>query len=431
MSTSQMIQELITTIKTDETAIKNSDIINVILKTLRYLNPNFIDHGERTAYLAYLLFEANVLSPKIERKPLLLLSLFHDIGAFKSETFDEYLLTNDTNTTPHAVYGYLFLKHFSPLGNYAESILYHHVPYKNLKRYNSSYQHYTEVIYLVDRIDVWMQQYDNETVLYQLNVNRHTFNETLLTAFLQLNQKKNILEQIRTKKYEVFTRQLYHLLQLSNHEIYDYLMTLLYTADFKSEQTVTHTISNASISLTLAELLNVSPNDYPAIYLGALLHDIGKLAIPPEILESKQRLSTTEMATMRDHVYYTNEIIKDIVSDEILKIAIRHHERLDGSGYPYGLTEKDLSFNEQIVACADVFSALISCRSYKPPFKKENVIEILTLLKESYHLNALICETIIEHYDVIVDVSNALSEPILRKYYSLSSEYKIKSKTAL
>ena len=107
------------------------------------------------------------------------------------------------------------------------------------------------------------------------------------------------------------------------------------------------------------------------------MHDVGKLSIPLEILEAPRRLNDEEMAIMRTHVEVTEEILRGVVGEEILEIAIRHHEKLDGTGYHRGLKGEQLTLPQRIVAVADIISALYDKRSYKEGFEADKIKAIL------------------------------------------------------
>ena len=99
--------------------------------------------------------------------------------------------------------------------------------------------------------------------------------------------------------------------------------------DFKSTQTVRHTINTASYAATIGELMGCSNNQINKLYTAALLHDLGKMAIPESILESPTILSNVEFILMKTHVGYTIKLLQNSVPEDIFKIAAHHHEKLD------------------------------------------------------------------------------------------------------
>ena len=198
---------------------------------------------------------------------------------------------------------------------------------------------------------------------------------------------------------------------------------LAYSIDFRSEYTVTHTVTTVGISVEIARLLNYSHGDRERIYYGALLHDVGKIAIPLEILEYPGKLSPQAMKIMKTHVQISEDILRGAVADDICEIAIRHHEKLDGSGYHRGLSAAELTEGQQIVAIADVLSALRQRRSYKEAFPKEKIIEVLKEQSEKGKLCPVICNLVIDHYDAVMENADSSCEAFLSVYDNLLLEY--------
>ena len=117
--------------------------------------------------------------------------------------------------------------------------------------------------------------------------------------------------------------------------------------------------------------------------LAGALHDIGKVAIRNEFLEKPGRLTNEEFAAMKHHAAYTYYILSGINDfDEIRDWASFHHERLDGSGYPFGKSASDLNTQERIMACVDIYQALIENRPYKQGISHEKACEILRDMAE-------------------------------------------------
>ena len=187
---------------------------------------------------------------------------------------------------------------------------------------------------------------------------------------------------------------------LSSQECEDYLKMMIYAIDFRSQHTVTHTITTTSISTNTARIIGMSDDQVQRIYYGALLHDLGKIGIPVEILEFPGKLSPQAMKIMRSHVSITEDILGGTIAPDITKIAVRHHEKLDGSGYPRGLTEKELSMEEQVVAIADIVSALLGTRSYKEAYSHEKALAMIHA-GECGSFNPLLLECLDDLSDVI------------------------------
>ena len=144
------------------------------------------------------------------------------------------------------------------------------------------------------------------------------------------------------------------------------------TIDAKDEYTNGHSIRVGAYSKIIAENLGMSSDEVDNIYYIALLHDIGKIAIPDSILNKPGRLTDEEFAVMKSHTTRGAAILKGISTiPQIIEGAKSHHEKYDGSGYPEGLKGEDIPFVARIICCADCFDAMASKRVYKAPFSLE------------------------------------------------------------
>ena len=122
----------------------------------------------------------------------------------------------------------------------------------------------------------------------------------------------------------------------------------------------------AEIACAIAEKLGFDQHAIEGLRLGAMIHDIGKIYVPVEILSRPGRISDIEFAVIKSHADVGYDIIKGIDFPwPIADMVRQHHERLDGSGYPRGLTESEIAFDAKIIAVADVTEAMSSHRPYR------------------------------------------------------------------
>lgn len=148
--------------------------------------------------------------------------------------------------------------------------------------------------------------------------------------------------------------------------------------DYKSPFTSTHSIGVACIAKRLAGYMGLGEETSQKIYLAGALHDIGKVAIGNDILEKPDKLTDEEYSVMKHHAAYTYYILSDINGfDEIRDWAAFHHERLDGTGYPFGKTAAELGVEERIMAGADIYQALTESRPYKSGMSHNKACSIL------------------------------------------------------
>jgi putative nucleotidyltransferase with HDIG domain len=145
------------------------------------------------------------------------------------------------------------------------------------------------------------------------------------------------------------------------------IKTLAMTVELRDPYTAGHQYRVATLAEALAKQLNLSAEKTHEIYLGALIHDIGKIQVPQEILTSPCQLTPLQFEYIKTHPEAGYKIIQPIsLGATISNIILHHHERLDGSGYPHGLKGAEIPLPTRIVSVADVFEAMSSHRPYRP-----------------------------------------------------------------
>jgi two-component system, response regulator RpfG len=158
------------------------------------------------------------------------------------------------------------------------------------------------------------------------------------------------------------------------------LMRLARAGEHKDFDTAMHLQRMSLYSRALAEKIGLSETEAEIIELAAPLHDIGKIGIPDSILLKKGPLDDLELKQMRKHPLIGYEILQGSPSKYLQKgceIALAHHERFDGTGYPYSLKGLDIPLSARIVAVADVFDALTSVRPYKEAWSIDKALEYI------------------------------------------------------
>lgn len=158
------------------------------------------------------------------------------------------------------------------------------------------------------------------------------------------------------------------------------LLRLAKAGEYRDEETGNHVIRMAKYARLIAEQMGLSKSDCDTIELAAPMHDIGKIGIPDDILRKPGRLSHCEFEIMKKHTQIGYEILKDSPSEFLQMgavIALSHHERFNGTGYPHRLGGQDIPLAARIVSIADAYDALTSARPYKPKWPLEKTIDFL------------------------------------------------------
>lgn len=419
---------------TPKIILSASSIIKLSLRMMANINRTIATHNERTAYLALRLVQHHQMNSKCTNKNLLLLSLFHTIGFFKYDPlFNPNPFENEVNlfstakeTESKYVYGYYYLENMTPLKDSAIV----------LKFFNKDYQpelinffpqaEYKSIIYLCARVNDYITNNPDKELPEDLN---SLFPEKLDPLYVQVFNKANkdnkLIKKLNSGKYSEELLNIVDRIQYNEEDTKQLLKFVVYMLDFKSTSTFAHTINTSCYACSLAMRLGLSEEEIDILFASALLHDIGKIAIPHVILEFPGKLSAEEMGIMRRHVNHTKKVLQGIVDDEICENAFRHHEKLNGSGYPQQLTADEITLTQRILTVADITSALSDTRSYKGEFSKETMINIMNEMTQKGELDSSIThiletdfeeihtEVIQQREDLRVDYNN-----VFNKFYS-------------
>ncbi|MEG1448762.1 MAG: HD domain-containing phosphohydrolase, partial [Oscillospiraceae bacterium] len=148
--------------------------------------------------------------------------------------------------------------------------------------------------------------------------------------------------------------------------------------DYKSSFTRVHSIGVAEKAAIMGEFYNYDDDTINKLYIAGALHDIGKLAVDNSILEKPDKLTNDEYKLIQIHAFYTYDILSNIEGfSDIARWASYHHEKLNGKGYPFGKTEKELDKNDRLLACLDIYQALTENRPYKVGMSHEKTMAVL------------------------------------------------------
>ena len=165
---------------------------------------------------------------------------------------------------------------------------------------------------------------------------------------------------------------------MSFEELRSIVRIFSYIVDAKSSFTKSHSDGVARLARLLGEMLQLTEDSCEMLELAGLLHDIGKLRQPDALLDKPGQLTDEEYAHIQRHSFDTYAILRNIRGlEKITQWAALHHERVDGSGYPYHLHDIGLALEARIVAVADVFQALAQKRPYRDSLPPDEIMEIL------------------------------------------------------
>lgn len=406
--------------------ISLKNILVVIQRTLDSMDERMVGHGEEVAYIMYKLLKASNNYSEDEILRLTQIAMFHDIGAYKVEERDKLVDIDLEKPMAHAVYGSLFIKYFSPLSDLSPVILGHHMFPKDLDEEKKKIiPKEALLIHLADYISILKLNYNKIEKDWIMDmVDERVLPEHKKLFHIACNEY-NLLDNIKDNRYLEELYEIFDKITLTREEVISYIRMLTYAIDFRSESTVIHTITVEEISLQIANILKVNEETARNIKIASMLHDIGKIAIPIEVLEKTDKLTDEEYEQIKNHAIIGYRILSDLGLDHLRDIAILHHEKLDGTGYPFGLKEDEISLEVRIVAIADILSALVYKRTYKEEFPKDKVVSILSEMASNNKIDSEICNLVIGNYDLMMNKVRVNTEKILNLYNNLMKEHEL------
>ncbi|MBU3101055.1 HD domain-containing protein [Clostridium sp. DSM 17811] len=386
-------------------------------------NPLVAQHQHRTAFIALELSKTANLGSEITEN-IFTAALLHDIGAVSVEEKTAIHNFKEIDENIHTIRGELLLEQIPWLRKISKIVRNHH---RNWNDWDDDIENpvifSSQIILLSDYVERLINR--NKYILHQVNdivttikkLSGTVIHKNIVTYFLDLSKREEFW-------LDLTSPNLYSLLLINGQfknmqiELDDVsLISNLYRdlIDFKSRFTATHTSGVSECAVKLSELFGLAALDVKSMRIAGNFHDIGKLIIPNSILEKPGKLTVDEFAIIRCHTYHTFKTLNSIGGlQRIAEWAAYHHEKLDGSGYPFHLTSEEIGTGSRIMAVADIFTAISEDRPYRKGMDKN---EIYTVMKKQANENLLdkrIVELLFDNYEVIntqvkMEQSKALS----------------------
>jgi len=420
----------------DELNIPLFEMIICLSEAIDLISQEVNGHHKRVAYIANSIATEMGLSEQ-EQRDLIVAGALHDAGAFSLRErlnaleFEESCEYDQGEKSEHAEMGYKLIKRFKPFAKIAPLIRYHHVLWdggKGAEIDGDVIPIGGHILHLADRVDVLinkkidiLNQKDDICRRIERESNEMFIPEAV-EAFLSLAKKEAFwfnttssnLTRILAKKSgsERINLNLDGLLSLAR--LFSDII------DFRCQFIATHSSGVAASAEILAELAGFKRKECVMMKVAGYLHDLGKLAVPPEILNKPAKLTKREFNIIKQHPFYTYRILDRVNGlEEINHWAALHHERLDGTGYPFHYNEDYLPIGSRIMAVADVFTAVSEDRPYRKGMRKDKVLNILKDMSSESALDAEIVLIIEQYYDEINRVRQFAQNQEIKKYGAL------------
>ncbi|WP_104047190.1 HD-GYP domain-containing protein [Vibrio jasicida] len=355
-----------------------------VARALDYVGVDDSHHSHRVAYIAYQCALA-LGWDNHQAEFCYFAGMVHDCGV--SETREHMMLLEQLvpqDAKAHCIRGYHTLKQCRLLAQFATPILYHHTHWDELDQIDipAFEKNVAALLYLADRLDFMRAHYvtnchsdlvtlHEELIAECVLVNAGTlFHPEMCRAMVKLIMTDAFWFAMESEHIETIGMQFENIdwlqKQLSIEDLTSLGLFLARIVDAKSSFTYQHSQKVAELSRYLAKKMGLDEHDQEMIYIAGLVHDIGKLKTPDEILHKEGPLNQQEYTRIKRHTIDTELALHKVFPNaKIAEWASNHHERLDGSGYPYHKTAEALDVPSRIIAVVDVFQALSQDRPYR------------------------------------------------------------------
>lgn len=404
--------------------IHSKDIFLLMRDTLKLVDRRAMDHGSRVAYYLYKMLECKGGYEKFELADFAFLASLHDIGAYKTENLKDMIHYECKTPMAHATYGYLFFKHLSPLSELATVVLYHHTDYSQLEALDYEYKDIAACLNLAEKVDIFSVALGDkfDIGMFQKQVGT-VISKEALDLFKEAVRKYDVLHKVKKGDYKEELDDLTGYMIFSNEDKKKFLEMLMYCQGFKGKTAVVNAVTCTCIAENIGIKAGLGELEREQVYYGALLHDIGMLAIPGEILNAPRSLTGEEYEKVKMHVHLAERVLKNRMADEVVEIVAAHHERYDGSGYPRGLRGVQMNRKQEIVQLADTVTALLGKRAYRPAYKEAEMLAIIRKEAAAGRYDKSIVKTFIDCYDEIMQQVKTRAEEIMVTYRRLNQQY--------
>lgn len=364
------------------------------------------NHSRRVACISILMGKGAGLS-KQELSDLAGCALLHD-NALTEYIQTEYLNNgkgeeNGTAEGIHCSLGERNIAKFPFFGDVSGAILYHHENADGSGPFGMTENEiplYAGIIHLADKLDsIWDLNKITEAkygeVCDYLKQNTGILFSAEDAALFLDNAGLKELRCMSADGIRTYVKEL--LPSFSENyvpqQIMDIAELFARITDYKSTFTSRHSIGLAQKAYQMGVFYGYSEEERAKLYLAGALHDIGKLAVDTQILEKEGKLTEEEFEEIKRHARVSYEILSEIQGfEEIASWGGLHHEKLNGRGYPFGYTGKDLGFHERLMACLDIYQALEEKRPYKKEKSHSKIMEILRQMAADSFIDAVIVE---------------------------------------
>jgi len=376
-------------------SVRLLDFLSGLSGALDLMSPEVVGHHKRVAYLAARLAKALGVSRQ-ERTELFMAAVLHDVGGF---TLQSRLaaLSFEADGARHAELGYRLLRANPLLDDAAIIVRHHHTPRSRYPVLDEPERKLflSGLLNLADRVDVLTLRFkvlDPGEIMGHIRPRAgYQFEPAAVEALGELAADPMFWAPLASADPTLALADdpdMFEERGVSHGQLLQASTAFSQIIDFRSRFTATHSRGVAETAVCLAEKAGLGAEDLVSMRLAGDLHDLGKLAVPSEIIDKPGPLNPAEKAVMQSHPELGETILSSVPGlEKVTAWASQHHEQLGGQGYPRGLTGDAIPLGSRIMSLADVFTALREDRPYRTGLGNAETLGILDEMTASAALD--------------------------------------------
>jgi HD-GYP domain-containing protein (c-di-GMP phosphodiesterase class II) len=385
-------------------------------EALDHVHPQIADHQQRVAYIATNLARSMGLRGA-DLVDVFHAAVLHDIGLIGPRNRIRAIKLGQLEGVRwHAEVGYELLKDNPLFARAAEIIRHHHVFWDEGRGASANGQAVpltSHMVALADVAETTLKRdrpvlEEAESVTRQIaSLDGTQLHPDCVEAFCDLARPEAFwLDMTSNRIYGILLEQIdWPPLEIDEAAVVPIAEVFARLVDASSRWTAVHSAGVTATAVALAERMDFSPREQCLMRAAGYLHDLGKLAVPTEILDKPAKLSENEMLVIKTHTYHTFRILNTIGGlPQINEWASFHHERLDGSGYPFRHAGNDLTLGSRIMAVADVFTAVGEDRPYHAAMPRATALKVLDDLVANGGLDGDVVAVVHRDYEAIDEI---------------------------
>lgn len=407
--------------------IRSTDICYLICDTLSLIDKRPIEHGMRVSYMMMQLLVNKGGYDEYEAAEFVFLTMLHDIGAYKTEKMlDERVYDAKGSSFSHAAYGAVFLKQTSPFGERADILLHHHLPFHKISQMNFKYDKIAGYLSLLEDVDaLFCKDGENMSLRSFEKGAGEEYSTEAVMLLLRCVRKEGMLKKIKSGEYKSELRTFMEYLLFTNEEKEKYMQFVVQCFGLKEKMLSVRTLMCCGAAEEIAEKMELTIREKEKLLYSTMVHDIGLLDADGEVLKAVKEFSDTEKLEMDNHVEEGFELIREyFLMPDMVETAVSHHEKLDGSGYPGQLTEKDMTVSQKILQAADMLIILMNKKKNGQLLSKDEVLNLLLKMAKKHWLDVKIAGCIVNCYDKIERRIRSEAKDYVELYVRIHNRYK-------